>query len=317
MEGIYLPLWAALPSYPTRRGTRPPAAVRARGARPHGALTLCGAPFQGTRPAHLEEPGARGAAAPSPGCNSGPPREGGRTSNLGCCRFARRYWGNPGWFLFLRLLICLSSAGSPARSEADAWWRACGRPPTSFSLLPLRRAISPGTNAAPGACREGRFRCARGPRRETRTTTSRARRTAHEFGLARRAGRRRGCQRRPARGGARAALRRRSDGQARRVTGGRDVRSKTRWLAGFLQFAPRIACRRVLHRRRSQEIRCRGLCLSPRGSLPRQGGEGSLFRGPQKLRRRFLQGGGRVPRGRRAGKRRKRVRRARRPRSPL
>ena len=36
LEGIYLPLWAALPSYPTRRGTRPPAAVRARGARPHG-----------------------------------------------------------------------------------------------------------------------------------------------------------------------------------------------------------------------------------------------------------------------------------------
>ena len=132
-----------------------------------------------------------------------------------------------------------------------------------------------------------------------------ARRTAHEFGLARRAGRRRGCQRRPARGGARAALRRRSDGQARRVTGGRDVRSKTRWLAGFLQFAPRIACRRVLHRRRSQEIRCRGLCLSPRGSLPRQGGEGSLSRGPQKLRRRFLQGCGRVLRGRRAGERRK------------
>ena len=77
LEGIYLPLWAALPSYPTRRGTRPPAAVRAHDARPHGALTLCGAPFQGTRPARLEEPGARGAAAPSPGCNSGPPREGG------------------------------------------------------------------------------------------------------------------------------------------------------------------------------------------------------------------------------------------------
>ena len=108
-----------------------------------------------------------------------------------------------------------------------------------------------------------------------------ARRTAHAFGLARRAGRRRGCQRRPARGGARAASRRRSDGQARRVAGGRDVRSKTRWLAGFLQFAPRIACRRVLHRRRSQEIRCRGLCLSPRGCLPRQGGEGGLSRGPK------------------------------------
>ena len=117
-----------------------------------------------------------------------------------------------------------------------------------------------------------------------------ARRTAHELGLARRAGRRRGCQRRPARGGARAALRRRSDGQARRVTGGRDVRSKTRWLAGFLQFAPRIACRRVLHRRRSQEIRCRGLCLSPRGSLPRQGGEGSLSRGSAKTQKTFPAG---------------------------
>ena len=34
-------------------------------------------------------------------------------SNLSFCRFTRRYWGNPGWFLFLRLLICLSSAGIP------------------------------------------------------------------------------------------------------------------------------------------------------------------------------------------------------------
>ena len=38
----------------------------------------------------------------------------GQISNLGCCRFTRRYWGNPCWFLFLRLLICLSSAGIPA-----------------------------------------------------------------------------------------------------------------------------------------------------------------------------------------------------------
>ena len=36
-----------------------------------------------------------------------------RISNLSSCRFTRRYWGNPCWFLFLRLLICLSSAGSP------------------------------------------------------------------------------------------------------------------------------------------------------------------------------------------------------------
>jgi hypothetical protein len=38
---------------------------------------------------------------------------GGQISNLSCCRFTRRYWGNPCWFLFLRLLICLSSAGIP------------------------------------------------------------------------------------------------------------------------------------------------------------------------------------------------------------
>src|SRR5665213_1382228 len=37
----------------------------------------------------------------------------GQISNLSCCRFTRRYCGNPSWFLFLRLLICLSSAGIP------------------------------------------------------------------------------------------------------------------------------------------------------------------------------------------------------------
>ena len=33
-------------------------------------------------------------------------------SNLSCCRFTCRYWGNSCWCLSLRLLICLSSAGS-------------------------------------------------------------------------------------------------------------------------------------------------------------------------------------------------------------
>lgn len=32
-------------------------------------------------------------------------------SALGCSLFARRYSGNPSWFLFLRLFICLNSAG--------------------------------------------------------------------------------------------------------------------------------------------------------------------------------------------------------------
>ena len=31
-------------------------------------------------------------------------------SNLSYCRFTRRYWNNLSWFLFFRLLICLSSA---------------------------------------------------------------------------------------------------------------------------------------------------------------------------------------------------------------
>ena len=34
-------------------------------------------------------------------------------SNLSYSRFTRRYQGNHGYFLFLRLLICLSSAGLP------------------------------------------------------------------------------------------------------------------------------------------------------------------------------------------------------------
>ena len=33
-------------------------------------------------------------------------------SVLGSSHFTRRYCGNPGWFLFLRLLICLNSAGN-------------------------------------------------------------------------------------------------------------------------------------------------------------------------------------------------------------
>ena len=51
----------------------------------------------------------------SPNYNSGTKRH--RISNLSFCHFTRSYWGNPGWFLFLRLLICLSSAGSLTRFE--------------------------------------------------------------------------------------------------------------------------------------------------------------------------------------------------------
>ena len=52
-------------------------------------------------------------------------------SNLSFCRFTRRYWGNPCWFLFLRLLICLSSAGIPTWSEVnlERSWRFGRRRP--------------------------------------------------------------------------------------------------------------------------------------------------------------------------------------------
>ena len=315
MEGIYLPLWAALPSYPTRRGTRPPAAVRARGARPHGALTLCGAPFQGTRPARLE--GARRAGggrlplqaatrAPPPPPPGGGGGGGGRTSNLGCCRFARRYWGNPGWFLFLRLLICLSSAGSPARSEADAWRRACGRPPKPPppSVRPAGRSRR-GRMLRPTCVPGGKVRMRPGASsRAAGRGLARAARQMH-LGAPRRTGRSAAAAN-AARAGRGSVSRRRSDGQARRVAGGRNVRSKTRWLAGSLQFAPRIACRRVLHRRRSQEIRCRGLCWPP-------------CRGPNDSETTLLQGRGRAARGHglEGRKETERVRRARRPGSPL
>ena len=55
----------------------------------------------------------------SPNYNSGTKRH--RISNLSFCHFTRSYWGNPGWFLFLRLLICLSSAGIPTWSEVNLW----------------------------------------------------------------------------------------------------------------------------------------------------------------------------------------------------
>ena len=42
-----------------------------------------------------------------------------RDSVLGPSHFTRRYWGNPGWFLFLRLVICLNSAGNLVRSQVE------------------------------------------------------------------------------------------------------------------------------------------------------------------------------------------------------
>ena len=40
-------------------------------------------------------------------------------SSLSGALFVRHYWGHPRWFLFLRLLICLNSAGIPVRYEVN------------------------------------------------------------------------------------------------------------------------------------------------------------------------------------------------------
>ena len=80
------------------------------------------------------------------------------TSGLASSRFARRYFGNLVWFLFLRLLRCFSSAGLssytylfsiwyysiavvgfPIRISADRWIFA---PPRSFSQLVTSFVVS-------------------------------------------------------------------------------------------------------------------------------------------------------------------------------
>jgi hypothetical protein len=98
LEGVYLPFRAAFPNYSTRRRS----------------FTQAWRPTRrGSHPLWRPVPGDLVDAAPeasSANYNSDPR---GQISNLSCCRFTRRYWGNPCWFLFLRLLICLSSAGIP------------------------------------------------------------------------------------------------------------------------------------------------------------------------------------------------------------
>ena len=65
-------------------------------------------------------------------------------SALGSSRFTRRYWGNPGWFLFLRLVICLNSAGNLVRSEVGCVMshRTGAAPPRRPPRAPRARSES-------------------------------------------------------------------------------------------------------------------------------------------------------------------------------
>lgn len=83
----------------------------------HGAITLCCAPFQATCRRRVETPAAappsqtqqRIAHRKAVSVARKPPR--GRPAS---CLFIRHYWGHRSYFLLLRRVICLSSAGSSA-----------------------------------------------------------------------------------------------------------------------------------------------------------------------------------------------------------
>ena len=74
----------------------------------HGALTLSGAAFQQTHTATPISPARLHSTTPIAGF-----------PKLSSSRFTRRYWGNHCYFLLLRLLICLSSAGRLACLRPD------------------------------------------------------------------------------------------------------------------------------------------------------------------------------------------------------
>lgn len=101
------PTWGCIPKQPDSPSARPCSAAR-RAA--DGALTLSGAArSRGTS-------ARRGAGRASRGYNPRARAEcaRGAVPIVGASRFARRYWGNHGYFLFLRLMICLSPAGGLA-----------------------------------------------------------------------------------------------------------------------------------------------------------------------------------------------------------
>jgi hypothetical protein len=95
LDGIYHPFWSAFPNKPTRPMSLAHSRCRHTG-------------FSPSVMSRSREP-----------CRLRCQKRLGKTTilailNLSCSRFTRRYWGNPCWFLFLCLMICLSSAGDLA-----------------------------------------------------------------------------------------------------------------------------------------------------------------------------------------------------------
>ena len=79
LEGVYLPLWAALPSYPTRRGTRPQPRRPGPAARGRTGLSPSAAPRSRGLGRRASRGPARGgpAALPLQAATRAPPRAGG------------------------------------------------------------------------------------------------------------------------------------------------------------------------------------------------------------------------------------------------
>ena len=139
------PDWGCTPKQPD--SPEPPRAAGAGGG--HGIVTLSDAAPQRTSP---PRPAKSGPGTPQLAERAIP--------GVGSARFARRYSGRPRSFLFLRLVICLSSAGGLVGRQVNsgaARSRARGRPPPGTARPPgavLRRVraarASRGRSSQPG-----------------------------------------------------------------------------------------------------------------------------------------------------------------------
>ena len=134
------PDWGCTPKQPD--SPEPPRAAGAGGG--HGIVTLSDAAPQRTSP---PRPAKSGPGTPQLAERAIP--------GVGSARFARRYSGRPRSFLFLRLVICLSSAGGLVGRQVNsgaARSRARGRPPPRHRAPARRRAQTrPGGSREPGS----------------------------------------------------------------------------------------------------------------------------------------------------------------------
>ncbi len=101
LDGIYHPLWSTFPSKPTQRKriVRKPQNQNIQ----EYNLLCCPVPRDLSK--------TRLLTTVSIGYNS-TRQDAKQIFSLSFSRFTRRYWGNPSQFLFLRLVICLNSAGN-------------------------------------------------------------------------------------------------------------------------------------------------------------------------------------------------------------